>query len=200
MKLKTPFTNVFANAFSTVQAWRTVALVLAVAFLYSVAQLVSLAKHQNVLLVPPGLAASKKAVMVNLGDPFSPDYVSGVAEGDAHFLLDWTPENVEQQYGVFASRLSPDAYAAKQPALMAEAKQNKQDGVTQSFHRTRTSVKGGTVTLSGILVRNAGGKEVFRGPAAYFFEYTNSGSGVLEVASVSQPTDKGAAPAATPVH
>ena len=190
MKLKTPFTNVFANAFSSVQAWRTTTFVLAGVLMFGSVQFVHLANQQNVLLVPQGLALGNKAVMVNLGEPFSPDYVGKVAEADAHYLLDWIPENVEQQYAVFASRLTPDAYKTKQPALMAEARDNKTNGYSQSFYRTRTAVKGGDVTLSGVLVRNVAGKEVFRGPATYIFHYAGAGNGLLQVDGVSQPSDK----------
>jgi hypothetical protein len=172
-----------------VQAWRTTTFVLCGVLMFGAVQFVRLANSQNVLLVPQGLALGSKAVMVNLGEPFSPDYVAKVAEMDAHFLLDWSPENVEEQYGVFASRLSPDAYAKKAPALLDEAKQNKADGISQSFYRTRESISGATVTLYGVLVRNAGGKEVFRGPATYLFDYTNAGNGLLNVAGVSQPAD-----------
>lgn len=191
--LKTPFTNVFSNAFASVQAWRTSTFVLAGVLMFGSVQFVRLANNQNVLLVPQGLALGSKAVMVNLGEPFSPDYVAKVAEMDAHFLLDWSPENVEEQYGVFASRLSPDIYAKKAPALLDEAKQNKADGVSQSFYRTRESISAHTVTLYGVLVRSAGGKEVFRGPATYLLEYTNAGNGLLNVAGVSQPADPHAA-------
>jgi hypothetical protein len=193
MKLKTPFTNVFSNAFASVQAWRTTTFVLSGLLAFGSVQFVRLANEQNVLLVPQGLALGSKAVMVNLGEPFSPDYVAKVAEMDAHFLLDWSPENVEQQYGVFASRLTPDMYAKKAPALLDEAKQNRADGVSQSFYRSRESISGHTVTLYGVLVRNQGGKEVFRGPATYLFDYSNAGNGLLNVAGVSQPADPHAA-------
>jgi len=94
---------------------------------------------------------------------------------------------------VFASRLTPDMYGKKAPALLDEAKQNKADGISQSFYRTRESISGHTVTLYGVLVRSAGGKEVFRGPATYLFAYSNAGNGLLNVAGVSQPADPHAA-------
>jgi hypothetical protein len=187
MKVRTPFTNAFANAFSSVQAWRTTSFVFAALFAFVTIQLVRLADHQNALLIPQGLALSQKPVMVNLGEPYSPDYISKVAEGDAHFLLDWTPDNVEEQYGVFASRLTPELYSKKSPALRAEAAQDKTEGLSQSFYRTRSQVKDNEVTLNGILVRNLAGKEIFRGPATYIFDYDSADNGLLQVSGVSQP-------------
>lgn len=196
--MKTPFTDVFVNAFSSIKAWRTATFVLSAVLAYGTFQYTYLATHQSIVLVPQGLALNKTKVKVDLGEPYSPDYISRVAEQDAHFLLDWTPENVEQQYGLFVGRLTPSIHDQQNESLMAEAAQHKQEGMTQSFYRSRTGVKGSTVTLSGTLVRAIGGREVFRGAATYMFDYSSDGTNGVQVSGVTQPKDRSTdAPAAT---
>lgn len=187
--MKTPYTDLLANAFNSVQAWRTTCFVLLGVLLFGSVEFVRLASQQTVILVPQGLAQVKNPITLNLGEPFSPDYITRVAEGDAHFLLDWTPDNVEQQYELFAGRLVPAQFAAKHPELIGEANRHREEGESQSFYVIRRSVQGGKVTLSGTLVRSQGGREIFRGPATYIFDYVNAGNSLLQVASVSQPSN-----------
>lgn len=190
MKLKTPYPDLIVNAFQSVQAWRTLALLLMGALLFETVALGWLASQRNVLLIPQHLASNKTPVSLNLGEPFSPDYLTSVAKGDAWALLNWTPDNIDTQYGQFLARLVPALHDAQREVLLSEAEQHRGEGLTQSFYVTRTYVHDATVTLNGILVRSMGGKEVFRGPAGYAFTYANVGNGMLLVSGVSQPTDK----------
>ncbi|KWA83878.1 hypothetical protein WL29_21160 [Burkholderia ubonensis] len=147
------------------------------------------ASHQTALLIPQHLPHDKGAIKVDLGSPFSPDYLTAVAKGDAYSLLNWTPDSIDQQYGMFMSRLTPALYDAQREVLLAESKSHRDEGLTQSFYVTRSFVSGNEVTLRGILVRATGGREVYRGPAAYTLTYSDSGGGVLLVSGVRQPSD-----------
>jgi len=187
MKIKTPYTDVLANAFKSVQAWRTLSFVLIGILLFGSVEFVRLANERTVLLIPQGMSQVKQPVTLNLGEPFSPDYLTNVAKGDAHFLLDWTPENIETQYALFVGRLTPELYKLKNEELLAESKRNREEGLTQSFYVIRNAVQGPVVTLSGTLVRSSGGREVYRGPATYIFNYTSVGNGMLQLSGVSQP-------------
>lgn len=146
-----------------------------------------LSGQRTVLLIPQHLASANGEIAVNLAEPFSPDYITGVARGDISALLNWTPDSIEAQYGLFIGRLTPQLHSVEKENLLNEAKQHKEEGLTQSFYVTKTFVKGSTVELDGILVRAASGREVFRAPATYEISYTNAGNGMLLISGVTQP-------------
>lgn len=189
MKPKSSYPDVIVNAFKSVQAWKSLSMVLIGILIFETITLGWVASHQTALLIPQHLPRDKGAIKVDLGSPFSPDYLTAVAKGDAYSLLNWTPDSIDQQYGMFMSRLTPAMYDVQREKLLAESKEHRDEGLTQSFYVTRSFVSGNEVTLRGILVRATGGREVYRGPAAYIFSYSDSGGGVLLVSGVRQPTD-----------
>lgn len=194
------YPDVIVNAFKSIQAWRSLALILLGVFIIETYTLMWLAGQRTVLLIPQGLASSKGAITLNLGEPFSPDYLTSIAKGDAFSLLNWTPENIDQQYGSFLGRLTPALYGVQRESLLVEAKQHQAEGMTQSFYVTRSFVTGSEVTLHGILVRGVGGREIYRGSVIYAFDYVNAGNSLLQVAAVSQPSrNESSKPAKEPV-
>lgn len=184
------YPDVVLNAFNTIQSWRSAALVVGFLFVIQTGALVYLAVHQTIILQPQH-STLKGPAKITLGDPFSPAYLTDIARGDAYSLLNWTPENIDTQYAAFLARLTPAMYNVQKETLLAEAELHRDDGLTQSFYVTRTTVKGSTVTHHGVLVRAAGGREVFRGPAAYEFSYENAGNGMLQISGVAQPAGRG---------
>lgn len=181
------YPDMIVNAFKSVQAWRSLALVLLGVFLFETCALIWIASQRTVLLIPQGLANSKSQIELNLGEPYSPDYLTSVAKGDAYSLLNWTPDSIDSQYGAFIARLTPELQTAQRTSLLADVKRHREDELTQSFYVTRSFVKGSEVTLHGVLVRSAAGREVYRGNAVYAFDYVNAGNGLLQVKAVSQP-------------
>lgn len=187
MKSNSSYPDVVLNAFKSVQAWKSLSLVLIGVLIFETVALGWLAGQRSVILVPQSLPQNKAEIELNLGEPFSPDYLTAVAKGDAYALLNWTPESIESQYALFLSRLTPGLNGVQKTSLLEESKTHKDEGLTQSFYVTSSKVKGPSVRLTGILVRSVGGLEVFRGPANYEFNYTNAGNGMLLVSGVSQP-------------
>jgi hypothetical protein len=187
---KTSYPDLILNAFQSVQAWKTLSVFLMGLLGCSIIGNIWQANTRTVILMPQHLAATAKGpITLSLGEPFSPDYLTSVAKGDIYSLLNWTPENIDTQYGAFIARLTPAVHDAQRELLLAESKQHQDEGLSQSFYTTRTYVKGADVTLNGILVRSTGGKEIFRGKAAFTLNYENVGGGLLQVAGVSQPAD-----------
>lgn len=185
--MKSAYPDVIVNAFKSVQAWKSLSMVLLGILIFETFALLWLASHQTAILIPQHLPRDKGAIKVDLGSPYSPDYLTAVAKGDIYTLLNWTPDTIDLQYGLLLSRLTPSLYDAQREALLVESKTHREEGLTQSFYVTRSFVEGNEVTLHGSLVRAAGGKEVFRGPAVYKLTYTDSGGGVLLLSGVSQP-------------
>jgi TraE protein len=187
---KQSYPDLIINAFQSVQAWKMLSTIALALLFASVCANIWQANTRTVVLMPQHLATTAKGpIALNLGEPFSPDYLSSIAKGDAYPLLNWTPENIDTQYGTFIARLSPALHDAQKEVLIQEAKKHFEDGLTQSFYVTRTFVKGSEVTLHGILVRTSGGKEVFRGKTAFAFDYMNAGGGLLQVNGVRQPDE-----------
>lgn len=187
--MKSSYPDVIVNAFKSVQAWKSLSMVLIGVLIFETISLLWLASHQTVLLIPQHMARQNGVTKVDLGSPFNPDYLTSIAKGDAYPLLNWTPGNIDEQYGAFLGRLVPALHDAQKEILLAEAKEHKDEGLTQSFYITRTFVKDNEVTMRGILVRAAGGREIFRGPAAYTLSYSDAGGGVPVVSGVRQPSD-----------
>jgi hypothetical protein len=189
MKMKSSYPDVIVNAFKSVQAWKYLSMVLIGILIFETLTLCWVASHQTALLIPQQLPHDKGPIKVDLGSPFTPDYLTAVAKGDAYSLLNWTPDSIDAQYGLFISRLTPALYDSQREQLLAESKAHSDEGLTQSFYVTRSFVKDNEVTLRGILVRATGGREIYRGPAAYALTYSDSGGGVLMVSGVRQPSD-----------
>lgn len=187
--MKQSYPDVILNAFKSVQAWKSLSLLLMGVLAMETAVLLWVANQRTVLLVPQ-MAQMKEPVKLNIGAPFTPAYLTEIARGDAFTLLSWTPENIEQQYSAFLARMSPALHAVQKESLLQEAKAHKADGLTQSFHPVRQLVSGAQVTLTGTLIRAVAGREVYRGPATYIFSYENGGGGYLQIAAVSQPAEK----------
>ena len=188
---KQSYPDLVINAFQSVQAWKSLALILIGILIAGAATILWMANNQKVLLIPQNFASTAKGpVTLNLGDPFSPDYLTSIAKGDVYALLNWTPESIDLQYGAFMARLSPAVHTAQKEVLLSEARQLQADQVTQSFYVTRSFVRGTEVILHGVLVRSTGGKEIFRGRAVYALDYLNAGNGYLQVNGVRQPTDE----------
>lgn len=185
----TPYPDLVVNAFKSVQAWKSLSMLLMGIIIAETFVVCWLFVHQSVLLMPQHLPASKNAIKIDLGSPYSPDYLTGVAKGDLYPLLNWTPDNIDAQYGLVIGRLSPALYDAQREVLLTEAKRHKDEGITQSFYVTRTFVNGPDVLVTGILVRSMGGREVLRGPEAYYISYTDNGNGVLLISAVRHPTE-----------
>lgn len=183
------YPDALANIFQSAKAWRSVALVMIGMFIAQTFLMLHISAQRTVILIPQGLPVTKDGITLNLGEPYTPDYLTSLAKGDIYSLLSWTPETVQAQYGLFLSRATPTLQSERRADLLAEAASFKEDGITQSFYVSRTYVKNqNEVTLHGVLVRAMGGKEVFRGPAAYTITYANAGGGELQIARVYQPT------------
>lgn len=187
--MKQSYPDVIINAFKSVQAWKSLSMVLIGILIFETIAVIWLATHQTALLIPQHMAHEKGVIKVDLGSPFNPDYLTSIAKGDVYPLLNWTPGNIDEQYGAFLGRLTPALYDAQKEVLLGEAKEHKDDALTQSFYITRTFVSGNEVTLRGILVRATGGREVFRGPAAYLLTYADAGGGMPVISGVRQPSD-----------
>lgn len=188
-KSKLSYPDAIANAFKSVQAWKSLSLVLLGVLIFETISLTWLAGQRTVILIPQHLSNAQKPVTLSLGAPFSPDYLTGVAYGDLYALLNWTPENIDQQYGLFLGRLTPALHDVQRESFLTEARTHRDEGMTQSFYPTRAFVKEAAVTVHGLLVRAVGGREIFRGQAAYELTYVNAGNGLLQVASVTQPAN-----------
>lgn len=187
--MKSSYPDVIINAFKSVQAWKSLSMVLIGILIFETIAVLWLATHQTALLIPQHMAHEKGVIKVDLGSPFNPDYLTSLAKGDVYPLLNWTPGNIDEQYGAFLGRLTPALHEAQKEVLLTELKEHKDEALTQSFYITRTFVSGNEVTLRGILVRATGGREIFRGPAAYVLAYTDNG-GMPLVSGVHQPSDR----------
>lgn len=188
-KSKMSYPDAIANAFKSVQAWKALSMVLLGVMIFETISLMWLAGQRTVILIPQHLSNAKGPVSLSLGAPFSPDYLTAVAKGDLYPLLNWTPENIDTQYGLFLGRLTPALHDVQRESMLVEAKQHREEALTQSFYITRTYVKDATVSVYGVLVRASGGREVYRGQAAYELTYTNAGNSLLLLSSVTQPTN-----------
>ena len=166
--MKSPrYTDILANAFAEVRAWKLTTLVLGALCTILTIALSYQASTTPVVLVPYGAATEHERLKVAPGGEFadtSPDYLAQVALGDLALILNWQPDNIEVQYQRFLNRSTSELYARENVRLIDEAKQHRAAGDSQSFYpeTTQVDLKGGRVLVDGYLVRWTGDKEALR--------------------------------------
>jgi TraE protein len=186
MQLK--YTDILANAFSEIRAWKLTTLTLAGLCAVLVIALIAQARTTPVVLVPYGFETSQGPLKVAPGGDFagsSPEYLSQVALGDLGLILNWQPDDVGVQYQRFLNRATSELYARENVRLLAEAKDHKAQGESQSFYpeTVQVDVKAAKVVVDGYLVRWTGDKEVVRAKQRFNVTYRIQ-KGLLYVANV----------------
>jgi len=186
--MQSKYTDILANAFSEVRAWKLTTLTLGSVCVVLVIALIVAAQSAPVVLVPYGVAAEQSRLKVAPGGDFagtSPDYLAQVALGDLALILNWQPDNVELQFQRFLNRATSELYARENVRLIDEAKQHRAQGDSQSFYpeTTQVDLKQGRVLVDGFLVRWTGDKEALRVKQRVIVSYRTQ-KGFLHVANV----------------
>jgi hypothetical protein len=161
-----------AKAFNEGRAWRYVSFVVSGIALILVMALVYVATHEPVTLVPYGMSLAKGPVKVHPGGDENGPYLAYVAQADLGLALNWTPNTVKAQLERFLNRLTPAAYAKEQASLLAAAKLDRQNDITEAFYPHRVQYAGNTVQVEGLLVRYAGSVQMTSKPVTYSLTYT----------------------------
>lgn len=167
-----PYPHGLAKAFNEGRAWRYTAVALSAVALLLAGGLVYVATHSPVTLVPYGMSLAHGPVKVNPGGHTNGAYLAYVAQADLGLILNWTPNTVQSQVERFLNRLTPDAYAKEQTALLAAAKLDKRNDITETFFPKHLQYYGNTVQVTGLLVRYAGSIQVSSQPVTYSLKYT----------------------------
>lgn len=184
------YLDVIANAFKTTQAWRSAAFVLGAIAVALAFALISATRNTPVVLVPYSLASNTGKMTVTTSGGLrgtSVDYVANVALGDLSLILDFTPDNVQEQYERFLNRVTESLYGSQKDALMAQATDNKGKGITQAFYPSsvRVTPDGTKAYVAGVQIRWVAGREIQRVKLTYVITY-QSYKGYLHVADLRQ--------------
>ncbi|MHB1666131.1 TraE/TraK family type IV conjugative transfer system protein [Thiomonas sp.] len=180
------YPEALVKAFREGRAWRFAAFAFAGFALIFAGGLVYVSTHSPTTLVPYGFAMAKGPVTVKAGSAANGAYLSYVAQADLGLILDWTPDTVKAQYDRFMNRLSPSLYAAEQAKLVAAAKLNKQNDVTEAFYANHIQYSGDTVQVSGLLKQWAGQTVILSRPVTYTLTYAFT-DGTPYVTNLSTP-------------
>lgn len=186
--MKATYTEILANAFKEVRAWKLTAVLLAGISVFLVIALIYQAGSRPVILVPANIAEVHGPVKVAPGGAFSgtsPDYLAQTALGDLALILDWQPDDVELQYQRFLNRCTNSLYARENVRLINEARKHMNADESQSFYPETTVVnlKTDQVIVHGVLVRWIGDKQVVRVRQGFTVTYRMQ-NGFLHVANV----------------
>jgi type IV conjugative transfer system protein TraE len=185
--MQTRYTDILANAFSEVRAWKLTTI--AVSCLCAVLAMALIWQTQStpIVLVPAGLAENQGRIVVepNAGSGTSPDYLSQIALGDLALVLTWQPDNVLLQFQRFLNRATSELYARENVRLLAEAETHRKEGSSQSFYpeTVQVNVKAAQVVIDGYLVRWTGEKESVRTKSRFTVTYQIQ-KGFLHVADL----------------
>ena len=194
MSEKNPrYLDVVANAFSTAQAWRLSAMVLAGVVAFLSYALVYQARNTPVILVPYDLAVSNKTMQVSTNGELrgtSYEYMANTGLSDLTLILDFMPDNVISQHQRFLNRVTEELYGQQRENLLAQADEFKRKAITQSFYPSGIKVSGDStkVEISGTQIRWMGGKETLRTNVVYILTYQVF-KGYLHVSDLRQKTD-----------
>jgi hypothetical protein len=177
MSENTPkYLDVVANAFSATQAWKTTSILLGCVVAFLSYSIVSQARNTPVVLVPYDLASAGTNVKVTTNGEIkgtSFEYLANLAMSDLSLILNYTPGNVLTQHQRFINRLTDSLAGTQGVDLLAQAKAQKEKGVTQSFFVStiQLSPDSTKVEVVGNLIRWQGGKEVVNTPVTYVLTY-----------------------------
>ncbi len=178
------YTDLVLNLANSVKAWKLVTYLLAglaVCALYGMAWL---STHQTVVLIPQGVATAPGKTVVQTTAGFTDSYLGYLAQADVALALDWTPDDVTQQYTRFLDRTTPEFYASQQVSMLAKAVDHAKAAEVQSFYPMKTKLVGkNVVAVQGTLVRWVGDKQVFHQPVVYTVTYVTGPGGLPYVSS-----------------
>jgi type IV conjugative transfer system protein TraE len=185
---KTRYTDIIANAFSEVRAWKLTTIALACLCAVMAFALIYQTRSTPVILVPYGMATETGKLTVSPAGNFAgttPQYLSQVALGDLALILNWQPDNVALQYQRFLNRTTSELFARENVRLLEEAKDHQNSSTSQSFYPERVEVdlKNGKVVVNGYLIRWSGEKEVIRTRTVFTVTYRMQ-QGFLHVANL----------------
>ena len=187
------YLDVVANAFSTAQAWRMSAMVLAGVVAFLAYALVYQARNTPVILIPHDLATSSKTMEVSTNGEIrgtSFEYMANTGLSDLTLILNFTPDNVVSQHQRFLNRVTEDLYGLQREPLLAQAADFKRKAMTQSFYPDDIKVSGDStrVEISGTQIRWMGGKETLRSKISYVLTYKVF-KGYMHVADLRQKSE-----------
>ncbi|WP_197513419.1 TraE/TraK family type IV conjugative transfer system protein [Acidihalobacter aeolianus] len=148
------FLSALRNEAKDKRAWFTIAVFLGLINLYQLHMISDLSGRVNNVLIPFGLVRGhvpvKMTADVNIQNA---QYLTTLALSDMSLLTTWTPSTVKFQMARFIARLSPDYQGGQETVLLHQAKRDENKAFSQTFFVNGTSVRGNSVTLSGILER-----------------------------------------------
>lgn len=166
-----PYPHGLAKAFNEGRGWRYAAFLISAVAIALLVALIYVATHQAVTLVPYRFSSAKGPVKVSPSSATNGAYLSYVALADLGLVLDWTPDTVKDQLDRFSNRLTPALYAQEQAGLIAAARLDKKNDITEAFYPHTVQYSGNTVQVSGQLVRYAGSILLSASPKNYALTY-----------------------------
>ncbi|WP_018234310.1 TraE/TraK family type IV conjugative transfer system protein [Thioalkalivibrio thiocyanodenitrificans] len=170
--MKKRFIDSLVNTSREKNAWVFAAVVLGAVLVVQSFFLMWSSFNTTTTLVPYDFAVSQGPVEISRASTPDESYLTYIALADVGLLLNYSPENVEQQYGRFLNRASPDLYAARNVELLRESRELRRNDVSQSFRPTRTSViNKNVVRVVGTLMRWEAEKLIFSERVSYRIEY-----------------------------
>lgn len=161
-----------AKAFNEGRAWRYASFIISGIALILAISLVYMATHAPVTLIPYGMSLAKGPVKIHPSGNNNGPYLAYVAQADLGLALNWTPSTVKAQLERFLNRLTPGAYSREQATLLAAAKLDKQNDITEAFYPNHIQYTGNTVQVEGLLVRYTGSIQIVSKPITYSLTYT----------------------------
>lgn len=182
-----------ANAFKTVNAWRSATIAVSVVAAILCYGFVQNARNTPVVLVTHDMATTQGRLTVTTNGEIrgtSNEYLANIALADLGLVLNFTPDNVITQHKRFLNRVTESLYMASGNELLAQAEQLKKDGIVQSFHpdEVKVSQDGTKVYVSGTQIRYRGLGELQRVNLEYIVSYKRY-KNFLHVSDLSQRQD-----------
>jgi hypothetical protein len=180
------YPEAIVKAFREGRAWKFSTMGFAGLSTILVLSLAYLAAHETVVLVPYAVATAKGHVKVSPASNGAVNgaYLSYVAEADIGLILNWTPQDIKEQYQRFLNRLTPELFTQEQSRLLAAANLNKKRDMSEAFYVQQISYVGDTVHLSGVLDQWQGNTLLSANAVTYDLTYHIS-EGMPYVANIS---------------
>lgn len=145
------YLNALRNQWLIARAWMFTTMLFAAFSVYLLISLGRAVADMPTRLVPYDFEVMNGPVKVSTTGRTSDEYLAKIATSDLKSYTDWTPRTVQNQYGMFANRMTPALYAKIGTDLSVRAEEIADSERSQTFFISHIEAAEDEVRISGTL-------------------------------------------------
>jgi hypothetical protein len=157
------------------RSWVLAALLMGIANIFLSVKLIDLLDRSVNVLVPYNVNNATGPIRVTGLLEEDGAYIGTIGEADIRLMFEWKPNTVLTSYQRILNRMTPALRAKYEVELLAKGEELSKIEKSQAFFPEATNIKGGVVTVSGVLRRWDGSTLEVDQMMSYSFTYRYDG-------------------------